>query len=113
MVVEPYAVRIATPIAIPIIRATVTIALAIPNAARPALSTAAVLRGVTVSPNPNPKPPRTRATVPIVTAGVQPDISQSVAAQRISPARVTKRSDRTRTANPDRSAPTAVAPARA
>ena len=35
IVVEPYAVRTATPIAIPIIRATVTIALAIPNDARP------------------------------------------------------------------------------
>src|SRR6476469_35928 len=98
MVVEPYAVRTATPIAIPIIRATVTIALAIPNEARPALSIAAVLRGVTVRPNPSPNPPRTAAAVEIVVAGVHPDISHSIAALSARPTNVTSRSDRTRTA---------------
>ena len=38
----------------PSIRATVTTAEAVPNARRPAASTAAVDRGVTVSPNPSP-----------------------------------------------------------
>ena len=55
MVVEPYAVRIASPTAIPSIRATVTTAEATPKARRPAASTAAVERGVTVSPKPKPK----------------------------------------------------------
>ena len=45
----------ASPTAMPIIRATVTIADATPNARRPAASTAAVERGVTVSPNPKPE----------------------------------------------------------
>ena len=54
MVVEPYAVRMARPTAMPSIRATVTTADAVPNARRPAASTAAVERGVTVSPKPNP-----------------------------------------------------------
>ena len=43
------------PTAMPIIRATVTVAEAAPKAARPAASTAAVDRGVTVSPKPMPK----------------------------------------------------------
>ena len=54
----PKAVRIASPTAMPTIRATVTAALAMPNAARPAASTAAVERGVTVSPKPSPKSAR-------------------------------------------------------
>ena len=55
MVVEPYAVRIASPTAMPIIRATVTTDEAAPKARRPAASTAAVERGVTVSPKPKPE----------------------------------------------------------
>ena len=62
MVVEPYAVRIASPTAMPSIRATVTTAEAAPNERWPAASTAAVERGVTVSPNPNPKTPSAAAT---------------------------------------------------
>jgi hypothetical protein len=42
------------PMAMPIIRATVTVADAAPNAARPADSTAAVDLGVTVNPKPMP-----------------------------------------------------------
>ena len=41
----------------PIIRATVTTDDAAPNARRPAASTAAVERGVTVNPNPRPNAP--------------------------------------------------------
>src|SRR3970282_941452 len=48
--------------AIPIIRATVTVAEATPNAAWPRASTAAVERGVTVSPMPSPKAPMSQAT---------------------------------------------------
>ena len=62
MVVEPYEVRIARPTAIPSMRATVTTADAVPNARRPAASTAAVERGVTVSPKPSPKTPSPSAT---------------------------------------------------
>src|SRR6478735_11927702 len=98
MRVDPAAVRIDTPIAIPIIRATVTIALAIPNDARPADSTAAVLRGVTVRPNPSPKAPSTAATVTIATAGDQPDIRTSAPALSRSPTSVTSRRDSARTA---------------
>ena len=94
MVVEPYAVRTATPIAMPIIRATVTIALAIPNEARPAVSTAAVERGVTVSPKPAPKMPRTRATSARSTAGDQRAIQTSAPADATRPTSVTTRSDR-------------------
>ena len=45
MVVEPYAVRIASPTAMPIIRATVTVDEAIPYASGDTASTAAVERG--------------------------------------------------------------------
>ena len=78
----------------PIIRATVTIALAIPNDSRPAVSTAAVERGVTVSPKPSPKTASTSATSPSATPGVQRDIQSSAPADATSPTSVTSRSDR-------------------
>ena len=113
MVVEPYAVRIASPIAIPIIRATVTTDAAAPNARRPAASTAAVDRGVTVSPNPNPKTASEPATASIPVSGVHDAIAMRPAMLSARPTSVASRSDRTRSANPETSAPTAVAPASA
>ena len=50
---------------------------AAPKAAWPALSTAAVERGVTDIPNPSPNTPRAVAASPIVVAGVQRDIATS------------------------------------
>jgi hypothetical protein len=74
IVVEPYAVSAAIPTAMPIIRATVTVAEAAPKAARPAASTAAVERGVTVSPNPKPKTAAEAANHSVWTSGLQDDI---------------------------------------
>ena len=79
----------------PIIRATVTIADAIPNAARPAASTAAVERGVTVSPKPKPKAPRASGDLPI---GDRRASSAAISDERrrrssASPTSVTSRSD--------------------
>ena len=113
-VLLPYAVRTASPTAMPIIRATVTVAEAIPNAARPADSTAAVERGVTVRPKPRPKTATANAATGIDVAGVQPAIATRAPAlahqpgQRHEPEREIRR-----TAKPDTSAPTAVAAARA
>src|SRR4051794_13634643 len=98
MVVEPYAVRIASPTAIPIIRATVTVADAIPNARRPTASTAAVERGVTVSPKPAPNTARVVDTSPIGVASVHRVIATSAAALATRPTIVTSRRDRKRTA---------------
>jgi len=58
----------------PIIRATVTVAEAAPNAARPAASTAAVDLGVTVSPKPIPKTAPEAANAFVATPGFQVDI---------------------------------------
>ena len=113
MVVEPYAVRIASPTAIPIIRATVTTADATPNARRPAASTAAVERGVTVSPNPNPNAPSARATDSIGVPDRQVAIAANPATLIARPASVTSRSETTRTMKPEARAPSAVAPASA
>jgi len=74
MVVEPNAVSAAMPTAMPIIRATVTVADAAPNAARPAASTAAVDRGVTVSPNPKPKTAADAAKASVGAVGLHADI---------------------------------------
>ena len=63
----------------PSIRATVTTADAVPNARRPAASTAAVERGVTVSPKPKPYRPSASATVSRLVSGVQRDIASSPA----------------------------------
>ncbi len=111
MVVEPYAVRIARPTAIPSIRATVTTADAVPNVRRPAASTAAVERGVTVSPKPSPYAPSASATVSRLVSAVQRDIASRPARLRTMPPSATSRIDTKRTRKPDTSAPTAVAPA--
>ena len=55
----------------PIIRATVTVAEAAPKATGPTASVAAVLRGVTVTPNPRPKSARPAAIRPSVVDGSQ------------------------------------------
>ncbi len=111
--VDPYAVRIASPTAIPIIRATVTTDDAAPKLRRPTASTAAVERGVTVSPNPSPKTASVSATDSTGVSGDQRDIATSPPMASARPMSVTARSERTRTANPEPSAPTAVAPASA
>ena len=95
-------------------RATVTTDEAAPNARRPAASTAAVERGVTVSPKPNPKT-RQRAGDGR-DAGVGRPRSPSPRARRCDnprPTSVATRSDTTRSAKPETRAPSAVAPARA
>ena len=79
MIVEPNAVSAARPIAMPIIRATVTAADAAPNACLPSASTAAAERGVTVSPKPSPKIASQAATSPIDVPGVQAAIRESAA----------------------------------
>ena len=97
----------------PIMRETVTTAEATPNGRRPADSTAAVERGVTVSPKPKPKTPSARATCSMVIDAVHVDITSSAPALATRPTSVTSRKDRRRTAKPDTSAPTAVKPASA
>ena len=115
MVVEPYAVRIASPTAMPIIRATVTTDDAAPKARRPTASTAAVERGVTVSPNPSPNAASVeRDRLDRGRPGDQRDIADE-RRRRSAPARQRHQrgASRTRTAKPEPSAPTAVAPASA
>src|ERR1051325_4041720 len=101
MTVEPYAARIARPIAIPIIRATVTVADAAPNDERPADSTAAVERGVTVSPKPSPKSARRPATATIPTLAFHWAISRRPTTDAARPPRDTTRSGTNRMAKPD------------
>ncbi len=113
MVVDPYAVRMARPTAIPTIRATVTIDDAWPYAAAPAASIAALERGVTVSPKPSPKVASAAATVPMGVAAVQVAIHRSPPTARAMPTSDTSRGPRPRTSQPETSAPTAVAPANA
>src|SRR4029079_621717 len=113
MVVDPYAVRIARPTAMPTIRATVTVEAAMPYSSRPTAATAAVERGVTVAPQPRPNTAQRAAADPTGVEVVQRDIATSAPAEATSPMTVTRRSDRIRTMNPDASAPTAVAPASA
>ena len=99
----------------PTIRATVTVDEAAPYASTGTDSTAAVERGVTVSPNPAPNRASDSAAASIGVAGVQPAIStQRDGAARTQPADASPaRSGSSRTANPDSSAPSAVAPASA
>ena len=111
MIVEPNAVSAARPIAMPIIRATVTAADAAPNAARPSASTAAAERGVTVSPKPRPKIASQAATSPIDVSGVHAAIRASAAMAAASPTSVVRRSPSARSASPETSAPAAVAAA--
>src|SRR5215203_6812180 len=85
MVVEPYAVRMASPTAIPTIRATVTVDDATPYASRATDATAAVERGVTVSPNPAPNTAIARAASSTVVAGVHADITTSDAIEAARP----------------------------
>ena len=98
----------------PIIRATVTVADAAPKRVRPTASTAAVLRGVTVSPKPRPKSPPAAATTGYVTSGVprahpgEPRDRRGEADR--GHARAATRGAR---ASPETSAPTAVAAASA
>ena len=97
----------------PIIRATVTVADAMPKWARPTASTAAVERGVTVSPNPSPNTASAMAMSAVGVSVVHVDIRHNAPMLRPSPISVTQRSDRTRTTKPDTSAPTAIIPASA
>src|SRR5829696_4709240 len=113
MVVDPYAVRIARPTAMPTMRATVTVEDATPYASRPTASTAAVERGVTVSPNPAPKMPSASAASSTDVTDVQRAIATRAPIDAARPAIVTILKLRTRTAKPDRRAPAAVAPASA
>ena len=69
--VDPNAVSAASPSAMPSMRATVTLADAIPNARSPSASTAAAERGVTVSPKPTPNSASHAAASPIDVTGVQ------------------------------------------
>src|SRR5204863_7251547 len=92
---------------------TVTVADAIPKYRRPTASTAAVERGVTVSPNPNPNPPSATDTSSIEVAGDHVDIRHNAKVLMARPTSVTRRSDRSRTAKPATGAPIAVAPASA
>ncbi len=89
----------------PTMRATVTVEEAIPYASRATDSTAAVDRGVTVSPKPAPNSASAPAADSIDVSAVQPAISTSPTIEAPSPTSVTMRSDRSRTANPDTSAP--------
>src|SRR5918995_7292598 len=91
IVVEPYAVSTARPIAMPSMRATVTTDDATPNAARPAASTAAVERGVTDRPNPRPKTPSATATARTSVVGFHIAIAASPPTLDARPARVTTR----------------------
>src|SRR5829696_1102160 len=113
MVVDPYAVRIARPTAMPTMRATVTVEDATPYASRPTASTAAVERGVTVSPNPAPKMPSASAASSTDVWDVQRAIATRAPIDAARPTIVTILKLRTRTAKPDRRAPAAVAPASA
>src|SRR3954466_14458304 len=113
MVVEPYAVRIARPTAMPTIRATVTVEDAVPYDSTGTAETAAVDLGVTVRPNPAPNRARGSAAPAMVVSGVQAAMIHSPAIDATRPAIVTRRSDSSRTANPESSAPAAVAPASA
>ena len=97
----------------PSIRATVTTAEAVPNGSPTGASTAAVERGVTVSPNPKPKTPSASATVSRLGRGVHADIRTRPTMLSPRPTSATRPSGTTRTTNPDASAPTAVAPASA
>ena len=94
----------------PTIRATVTVDEAMPYGSRATASTAAVERGVTVSPKPAPNTASAAAADPIGRRG-RPARHHDERARSRPPARcsVTRRSDRIRTTNPDTSAPTAVA----
>src|SRR5438445_708446 len=80
----------ARPTAMPIMRATVTTAEAVPNARRPTASTAAAERAVTVRPNPSPKIPSASATVWIVVLAVQFAIHASAAAEPSRPVSETR-----------------------
>jgi len=93
----------------PTMRATVTVADACPNAARPTASTAAVDRGVTVSPKPKPNSASPAAAVSMAVTGVQAAMRARAAADAPRPTTVTRRRGRMRTAKPDTSAPAAVA----
>ena len=109
----PKAVRIASPTAMPTIRPTVTAALAVPNAARPAASTAAVERGVTVSPNPSPKRARVTATYSPLASAVSLASTTSPTIEAASPTIVTAVAPRRRIAKPETAAPSAIARASA
>jgi hypothetical protein len=80
----------------PIIRATVTVAAAAPKATRPAASTAAVDRGVTVNPKPIPKTAPEAAKAFVETVGLHVDIQASPPALTARPTRVSSRRDRPR-----------------
>ena len=110
MIVEPKAVSAASPRAMPSIRATVTVAEAIPGPL-PRASTAAAERGVTVSPNPSPNRASHAATSPIPVSGVHAAIAASAAMAAARPTRVVTRSPSVRSASPETSAPPAVAAA--
>ena len=76
------------PTAMPIMRATVTVAEAAPKAALPAASTAAVERGVTVKPKPIPKTAADMAKAFVGESGFHIDIHVSPPALTASPTRV-------------------------
>src|SRR4051794_6814285 len=97
----------------PTIRATVTVEEAAPYDSTATAATAAVERGVTVSPNPAPNRASGAATPEMDVSCVQPAMSQSPTTDAPSPTSVTIRSESSRTAKPDRSAPAAVAAASA
>ena len=113
MTVEPNAVSAASPIAMPIMRATVTVADAMPKARSPRAATAAADRGVTVSPNPAPNSASQVATSPIGVAGVQAAIWTSATIDAASPISVVTRMPSARSTSPETSAPAAVAAASA
>src|ERR1035437_8683946 len=100
IVVDPYAVSAAMPMAMPIIRATVTVADAAPKAALPADSTAAVDRGVTVSPQPMPNTAPEAPNAFVGTSVVQVDIQTRPPTLTTSPTSVSNRSEMIRARNP-------------
>ena len=108
---EPNPVSTASPTAMPAIRATVTLADAMPNAVLPSASTAAEERGVTVSPKPTPKSDTPIRSVLKGESGTRPDSVTRPTAASPRPTRLRTTIPTTRSANPEARAPTAVASA--
>ena len=69
----------------PTIRATVTVEAAMPYSSRPTAATAAVERGVTVTPKPRPNTASATAADPTGVEVVQPDITTSAPDRRHQP----------------------------
>src|SRR3990170_2515338 len=109
MAVDPQAVRTASPTAMPIIRATITVDDATPYEPRPTASTAATERGVTDNPKPTPKTAMARAIVPISLDGT----ASAATAPTSTPTTATGHRPTERTTQPAANAPIAVAAASA